>query len=402
MYYTHVLEIPKKTPKVTKKNINGINYVYYEYARDYDKKSQHSKPKRRIIGKAIEVTDDTIRLNPNDTYYYYFPNAVIPGKFENNKRSKCLRVGSFIVIKKIIEDYGIDEMIRDDIGKDSGLFLDFAAYSIVTEDNAGQYYPNYAYNHALFTKEMHVYSDSKISRMLNGISADQAIAFLNEWNAGRNHRERIYFSYDSTNKNVQAGNIEMAEYGKPKDDQGKTIINVAVAYDPTKTNTDSICATLEATKRYKPSPYDPHEFIRRGMGLKVDEMKTEAEAEFIKKSLYAMVGMDSVGTNLDKGYIFVRYDANKTKKAVIRQQLLKMGFTPVNYYTSKNISFAYFHIPAQAATDETIEKVLALDGVDDVNVNAAKGSLAITYVNTKTNPEKLFEEIRAEGIEVKK
>ena len=98
-------------------------------------------------------------------------------------------------------------MIRDDIGKDSGLFLDFAAYSIVTEDNAGQYYPNYAYNHALFTKEMHVYSDSKISRMLNGISADQAIAFLNEWNAGRNHRERIYFSYDSTNKNVQAGNI---------------------------------------------------------------------------------------------------------------------------------------------------------------------------------------------------
>ena len=174
---------------------------------------------------------------------------------------------------------------------------------------------------------------------------------------------------------------------------------VAVAYDPTKTNTDSICATLEATKRYKP---DPHEFIRRGMGLKVDEMKTEADAEFIKKSLYAMVGMDSVGTNLEKGYIFVRYDANKTKKAVIRQQLLKMGFTPVNYYTSKNISFAYFHIPAQAATDETIEKVLALDGVDDVNVNAAKGSLAITYVNTKTNPEKLFEEIRAEGIEVKK
>jgi copper chaperone CopZ len=115
-----------------------------------------------------------------------------------------------------------------------------------------------------------------------------------------------------------------------------------------------------------------------------------------------MVGIDSVGTNLEKGYIFVRYDANKTKKAVIRQQLLEMGFTPVNYYTSKNISFAYFHIPAQAATDETIEKVLALDGVDDVNVNAAKGSLAITYVNTKTNPEKLFEEIRAEGIEVKK
>ena len=231
MYYTHVLEIPRKTPKVTKKNISGINYVYYEYAREYDRKSQHSKPKRRIIGKAIEVTEDTIRLNPNDTYYYYFPNAVIPEKYENNKRSKCLRAGSYIVIKKIISDYGIDEMIKDVIGKDSGLFLDFAAYSIVAEDNADQYYPNYAYNHALFTRGMHVYSDSKISRMLNRISVDQAIAFLNKWNEGRNHRERIYFSYDSTNKNIQAGNIEMAEYGKPKDDQGKAIINVAVAYD---------------------------------------------------------------------------------------------------------------------------------------------------------------------------
>ena len=231
MYYTHVLEISRKTPKVTKKNINGTNYVYYEYARDYDKKSQQSKPKRRIIGKAIEVTDELIRLNPNETYYHYFPNAVIPEKYENCSRSKCLRIGSYIVIKKIISDYRIDEMISDIIGKDSGLFLDFAAYSIVAEDNAGQYYPNYAYNHALFSIDMHVYSDSKISRMLNEITTDQAIEFLNKWNEGRNHRERIYYYYDASNKNDQAGNIEMAEYGKPKDDQGKPVINIAVAYD---------------------------------------------------------------------------------------------------------------------------------------------------------------------------
>ena len=176
---------------------------------------------------------------------------------------------------------------------------------------------------------------------------------------------------------------------------------VAVAFDPAKTNTDSICATLKATGRYKPSTYDPKEKIRRGMGLKAEEMKTEADAEFIKKNLYEMVGMDSVGPNLAKGYIFIRYDANKTNKANIRQKLLELGFTPVNFYTSNIISFAYFNIPVEAANDETIEKVLALDGVDDVNVNAAKGSLAITYVNTETNLEKLLAEIKAEGIEVK-
>lgn len=231
MYYTHILEIAKKTPKITRKSINGTVYIYYEYAREYDKKSQQSKPKRRIIGKAIEEVNDKIRLHPNESYYYYFPNAMIPELEENNNRSKCLRVGAFIAIKKIISDYGIDQMIEEIIGEDSGLFLDFASYSIITENNAGQYFPNYAYNHALFSREMHVYSDSKISKMLNDISADQAIEFLNKWNKTRNHRERIYFSYDSTNKNCQAGDIEMAEFGKAKDDQGKAIINVAIAYD---------------------------------------------------------------------------------------------------------------------------------------------------------------------------
>ena len=177
---------------------------------------------------------------------------------------------------------------------------------------------------------------------------------------------------------------------------------VAVAFDPAKINTDSICAILTATGRYKPSTYDPKEKIRRGMGLKAEEMKTEADAEFIKKNLYEMVGMDSVGPNLAKGYIFVRYDANKTTKATIRQKLLDIGFTPVSYYTSNIISFAYFKMPAEAATEENLELILGLDGVEDVNANPARGSLAITYVNNQTTEEKLLSDIQAEGLKVSK
>ena len=33
----------------------------------------------------------------------------------------------------------------------------------------------------------------------------------------------IYISYDSTNKNSQAGDIDLVEFGHPKDDQGKEI-----------------------------------------------------------------------------------------------------------------------------------------------------------------------------------
>ena len=117
------------------------------------------------------------------------------------------------------------------IGKDSGLFLDLTAYSIIAENNAAQYYPDYAYNHPLFTKNMRIYSDSKVSEFLNSMTDNQSVGFLNEWNASRDHRERIYISYDSTNKNCQAGDIEMAEYGHAKDDRSKPVINYSVAYD---------------------------------------------------------------------------------------------------------------------------------------------------------------------------
>jgi transposase len=115
--------------------------------------------------------------------------------------------------------------------KDLGLFLDLATYSIITENNAGQYYPDYAFNHPLFTQGMRIYSDSKVSDFLSSITDNQSVGFLNDWNESRNHREKIYFSYDSTNKNCQAGDIEMVEYGKAKVDNSLPIFNYALAYD---------------------------------------------------------------------------------------------------------------------------------------------------------------------------
>ena len=38
-------------------------------------------------------------------------------------------------------------------------------------------------------------------------------------------------TYDSTNKNCQAGDIEMVEFGHPKVDVGQPVFNYAVAYD---------------------------------------------------------------------------------------------------------------------------------------------------------------------------
>ena len=74
--------------------------------------------------------------------------------------------------------------------EDLGLFLDLCTYTIICENNAGQYYPDDAYNHALHSSGMHIYSDSKVSHFLNSIKDDQRIGFLNVWNHGRNLKSR--------------------------------------------------------------------------------------------------------------------------------------------------------------------------------------------------------------------
>ena len=127
---------------------------------------------------------------------------------------------------------GLCEKLEAAFGtRNSGLILDLAAYSIITENNAAQYYPDYAYNHPLFTPNMKAYSDSTISDFLRDLSENQRQMFLNLWNEERNRRERIYVSYDSTNKNCEAGDISMVEYGAAKVDAGLPIFNYAVAYD---------------------------------------------------------------------------------------------------------------------------------------------------------------------------
>lgn len=170
-------------------------------------------------------------MYPNTNFLKFFPAAEIPETKGKAYRSGCLRVGTYLVLRRIISEYHLDELIGNIIGKDSGLFLDLAAYSIIAENNAGQYYSDYAFNHPLFTDRMKIYSDSKVSDFINGITKDQSLAFLDEWNENQDQSQKIYISYDSTNKNCQAGDIDFVEYGHPKEDTSAPIINYSVAYE---------------------------------------------------------------------------------------------------------------------------------------------------------------------------
>ena len=230
MYLDFHVKIPEVPGKITRRKKGNSTYIEFEYHRVYDPKRQFTIAKRATIGK--QSSSDSLMMLPNQNFLKYFPDADLPDEKDRTTRSSCLRIGAYIVIRKIIDDYKIPEMLEEYFEeKDIGLLLDLVAYSIISENNAGQYYPDYAYRHPLFSPGMRIYSDSTVSKFLSSVKDEQIAGFLNDWNTDRDHKSRIYVSYDSTNKNCQAGDVDFVEFGKAKVDLGLPIFNVGLAMD---------------------------------------------------------------------------------------------------------------------------------------------------------------------------
>lgn len=230
MYLNYEVRIPDVPGKINQVKKGKAIYVRYVVGRTYYPEKKYNVPDQRIIGKRSE--NDPEKMVPNENYVKYFGGLEQPEERSETCRSSCVRIGAFLVIRKILEDYRLPAVIEKYFGtRDGGLVADLVSYSIISENNAAQYYPAYAYNHPLFTEKMHIYSDTKVSDFLVSVTDDQRIGLVNEWNEARDHREKIYISYDSTNKNCQAGDIEFVEYGHPKDDKGLPVFNYSIAYD---------------------------------------------------------------------------------------------------------------------------------------------------------------------------
>ena len=176
MYYDFKVKIPQVKGKIYERTIKGVVYINYEYDRIYKPDKKYNIPKRTTIGKKCE--DDPEMMYPNPNFLTYFPDAELPEDQGRDERSSCLRIGTWIVIEKLMVESLLDKIISGLYGDDrgTGLFLDLAAYSLTTENNAGQYYPDYAYNHPLFTPEYKIYSDSTVSTFISQISVVCAVS----------------------------------------------------------------------------------------------------------------------------------------------------------------------------------------------------------------------------------
>lgn len=230
MYLDSVVRVPEAPGKITFHAKGRTTYVEFECERVYIKEKRYTEVKRKTIGKLSGA--DRQFMHPNENFLRYFPETELPEERDRSSRSCGLRIGTWIVIRKIVNDYKLPEILGRYLPvKDVGLLLDLVAYSIIEEDNRAQHYPAYAYSHPLFSEGMRIYSDSKVSEFLNTMDENTSVMFQNDWNAERNHRERIYFSYDSTSKICEAGDLRIVEVGHSKENVETDIFNYAIAYD---------------------------------------------------------------------------------------------------------------------------------------------------------------------------
>lgn len=230
MYLDALVRVPQVKGKITFRTKGNTTYVEFENERVYLPEKKYTVVNRKTIGK-LSGTDNRF-MQPNENFLRFFPEVELPEERDRTSRSCGLRIGTWIVIRKIVNDYKLPELLgRYLLGKDIGLFLDLAAYSIIEEDNRAQHYPAYAYSHPLFSDGMKIYSDSKVSEFLGTMDDRISISFQNDWNEERNHRERIYISYDSASKICEAGDLRIVEVGHSKENVETTIFNYAIAYD---------------------------------------------------------------------------------------------------------------------------------------------------------------------------
>lgn len=231
MYHDFTVPVPTVKGKITIMKKGAIQYVQYETGRVYLPEKKYTIPQRVSIGKLDPKHPG--QMFPNDRFTEYFPDEPMHEERTEAYRSCALRIGSYLVIQNVLKEFKIPMMLDKYLKDNTGLFLDLVSFMIIDEENVGMHYPDFAFCHPLFSENMRIYSDVKVSRLLNSISKDQIIGFLNDWNKNRDHNQKIYISYDSSNKNSQAGDIDIVEFGKPKDDQGKPVFNVSLVFDKT-------------------------------------------------------------------------------------------------------------------------------------------------------------------------
>ena len=362
MYLNTTVKIPEMKGKIITKKKSGTTYILYQYGSEYNPDKRYAIPLRTIIGKVSPA--DSSLMFPNEKFQIYFPDADVPEELPFAYRSCCLKIGSCIIIQKVMDEYKLMPMLRKRFGDETGLILDLVSYLIIDEENVGQYYPDYAFTHPLLTEKMTIYSDSKISRLLGSITKDQCINFLDDWNKHRDHKSRIYISYDSTNKNSEAGDIGIVEFGKAKDDKGLPVFNLSIAMD--KTNRvplfyEEYPGSVTDVSQFTFMVDKVIEYGYKKIGFILDRGYFSKEnIRYIDENDYSFIIMCKGCKPLVSSLIFENYGSFETRRDAAIRSYKVYGITVPGRLYEDDTKDRYFHIyynpSKQAAERECLEQ----------------------------------------------
>lgn len=215
------VDLPDRT--VTVRTKSGT-YVYLTQRVEYSSKLKCSRPKRIAIGKLNEEG----MLIPNQNYFDLYGKPVeldVPGE-----RADSISCGPFVVVDSIARKTQLMDVLESVFPEQWEKILDLATYMMMTENNVMQYFEDYGYRHVLFNESN--FTDSTIGRLFDNMSIKDMDLFIRAW--VKMHADKdIYISYDSTNMNCVAGNLELAEYGHAKDNPDLPQVNMSLGYNQT-------------------------------------------------------------------------------------------------------------------------------------------------------------------------
>lgn len=212
---------PQDTRILRQKN---NTYVYHVVSKTYIPEKKYYVYDKVCIGKMI---DDEYMM-PNEKFLLFYPEVEL-GEQELPMFSNALKIGATSLIKKVLKDLGMDELLNNVYGDNASLIKDLIAYVIINETSVMQHYPDFAWEHLI--NDNKVKSDNVISQLFKEeMDSYNNQLFLLAWNKMCAEVDsKIYISYDSTNINTNATGVDLAEFGYAKDDDETPQINLSYA-----------------------------------------------------------------------------------------------------------------------------------------------------------------------------
>lgn len=221
MIYTEIeVGIPKK-----KRIQKSTGYVYEILERN-------NKETGKDVVKLVGRLSKNGSLNPNENYFVLHPdkgNIPESKKEEQGEFSSTLRIGQYVLFKKICDDIGLSGVLDKSMRGYKDLIVSLASYYLGERESASQLYQYYAHSH--FTGLNYIPSEATISNLFNKkLSHDAIVSFLSGWmehNLKNKGGVRIDIDFDSTNHNSSSPYLSLSEYGKAKVDEGLPQYNIA-------------------------------------------------------------------------------------------------------------------------------------------------------------------------------